>query len=207
MAEAYKTIRQEGLDEFTVSRSRFIGCAAPITSEEDALALIDKVGKTYRDASHHVWAYTLGADRERCSDDGEPRGTAGLPVLEVIRKEGLRNVAVVVTRYFGGIKLGAGGLIRAYTHGAAIALEAGEIIERRPFLVCDVRVEYAAADRLRRELERRGYLLREPVYADRVTVTVLVPPDEEEALSALVADLTAGRGVMLAGPIKYQDIS
>ena len=203
MAEAYKTIRQEGLDEFTVSRSRFIGKAAPITSEEDALALIDQAGKMYRDATHHVWAYTLGADRERYSDDGEPRGTAGIPVLEVIRKAGLRNVVVVVTRYFGGVKLGAGGLIRAYTHGAAIALEAGEIIERRPYLSCDIRVEYAVAEKLRRELEHRGYLLRDLTYADQVTVTVLVPPDEEEALSALVADLTAGRGVLLTGPVEY----
>jgi uncharacterized YigZ family protein len=118
MGEIYKTLQQEGRDEFTVSHSRFIGHATPVSAENDALAFIEKIRKSHWDATHNVWAYVFGTARERFSDDGEPRGTAGIPVLEVIRKEGLRDLAVVVTRYFGGIKLGAGGLVRAYTNGA-----------------------------------------------------------------------------------------
>ena len=205
MHESYLTILREGLDEFTVSRSRFIGQAKPVSTDEAALAFIGQIRKSYGDASHHVWAYILGPSIERYSDDGEPQGTAGVPVLEVVRKEKLRDVAVVVTRYFGGVKLGAGGLVRAYSHGAKIALEAGKIIERRLFHSFDVQTDYAFADKCRREISRKGYRIKNTVYLDQVTFTVLVPPEEQGELRKLAADLTAGCAVLRPGPNEYLD--
>ena len=205
MADAYKTIQQEGGNEFILSRSRFISRAKPVGAEEEALAFIEKMRKAYRDASHTVWAYALRTGRERFDDDGEPRGTAGIPVLEVIRKEELQDLAVVVTRYFGGVKLGASGLIRAYTRGAKIAVEAGIIIRRRPYLSFKVSAGYHFAERLIREYDRKGFRLIHTTYTDLVTLTVLAPPEETDNLRMLTAECTAGQGVILAGTAEYLD--
>ena len=205
MIDTYRTIRQEGRDEYVVSRSRFIGWSKPISAEEEALAFIEQIRKMHRDASHNVWAYAFGSDRERFSDDGEPQGTAGIPVLEVIRKEALHNVAVVVTRYFGGVKLGASGLVRAYTHSAKAALDAGVLIERRPFLSFQILADYAFAEKLRRAFPRQGYTLQNTEYRDQVSLTVLIPPGEELALRALAAEVTAGQAQVLQGPDAFQD--
>ena len=128
----YKTLAKAGSDEIIIEKSRFIGYCAPVSSEEEALEFIEKIKKKHYDATHNVFAYVVGLDNniQRYNDDGEPSGTAGVPILEVIKKEDLRNVVIVVTRYFGGIKLGTGGLIRAYTKGAKIALDAGIIIKK-----------------------------------------------------------------------------
>jgi len=205
MGDVYYTILQEGRDEFTISRSRFICRSAPVSTEEEALTYIDRIRKEHWDANHNVWAYVLGSQKERYSDDGEPKGTAGIPALEVIRKEGLRDALVVVTRYFGGIKLGAGGLTRAYAQGAKIALQAGKIIERRPFSLCSVTVEYALAGRLKREFSSRNYILKDTIYLDQVTLIVLVPPEQQEPLNAIVAEVTAGKGVLAAKGEEYLD--
>ena len=129
----YKTLAKAGSDEIIIEKSRFIGYCAPVSSEEEALEFIEKIKKKHYDATHNVFAYVVGLDNniQRYNDDGEPSGTAGVPILEVIKKEDLRNVVIVVTRYFGGIKLGTGGLIRAYTKGAKIALDAGIIIKKK----------------------------------------------------------------------------
>ena len=203
ITKAYKTIQQEGCDEFIVSRSRFIGSAKPVSVEKDALEFIEKIKKSHYDARHNVWAYVLGSSRERYSDDGEPQGTAGLPVLDLIRKEKLRDLVVVVTRYFGGILLGKGGLVRAYSQGARIALDAGKIIEKRAYLTFNIETEYALAGKFQREFDKRGYHLKNTIYAEKVTLTVLVPPDEEDKLKVLTADFTAGTGSLLAGPEEY----
>jgi len=203
MAKIYKTLLQEGRGEFSVSRSRFIGWAKPVSAEKDALTFIEKISKSHRDANHNVWAYVLGTAKERYSDDGEPQGTAGLPVLDLIRKEELRDLVVMVTRYFGGVKLGTGGLVRAYTQSAKIALDAGKIIERRPYLSFDIETEYALADKFQREFDRRGYRLKNKVYLEKVLLTVLVPPEESEALEKLTAEFTAGTGSLTAGLEEY----
>ena len=205
MGVAYKTIRQEGRDEIVISRSRFICRAKPFTAEEDAVSYLEKIRKEHWDASHNVWAYVLGASKERYSDDGEPQGTAGIPVLDVLRKEGLQDVIVVVTRYFGGTKLGAGGLVRAYTQGAKAALDCGIIIQRRPYLSFDVTVDYAIAEKFRRELGNRGYIVKNTAYLDFVTLTILIPPEENDQLHALTAELTAGRSLPVAGDEEYLD--
>lgn len=145
MAEgSYKTVRQPGADEFIEKRSRFIGSAAPVTSEKEALDFIAQKKAEYWDANHNVYAYILREGNiQRFSDDGEPQGTAGIPVLEVIKKGNITDVVVVVTRYFGGILLGAGGLVRAYSHGAKIGVEAAEIKHMRPAYTVELDTDYS----------------------------------------------------------------
>ena len=128
----YKTLHEFGMDEIIIEKSTFIGYAKPIKTEEEAIEFINEIKKKHKDATHNVWAYTVGKTMniQRYSDDGEPQGTAGIPTLEVIKKEDLRDVVVVVTRYFGGVKLGAGGLVRAYTKGAKIGIDAAKVIEK-----------------------------------------------------------------------------
>ena len=203
MDEAYQTILQEGCGEFTLSRSRFIGWAKPISTEEDARFFIEGIRKQHWDASHHAWAYVLSPAKLRYSDDGEPQGTAGLPILDILRKEGLREVALVVTRYFGGVKLGTGGLARAYAKGAKTALEAGKVIWRRPYLSCSIRVAYAAAKALEREFDRKGYIRENTAYAEQVTISVFVPPDEEGIWQSLAMELTSGQCVFLPSRVEY----
>ena len=123
----YITLNQRAQDEFVERKSRFIGTATPVSTQEEAIAFIDEMRSKYWDATHNVYAYILRDGTKRYSDDGEPQGTAGVPVLDVLQKEGLTDLCVVVTRYFGGILLGAGGLVRAYSHGAKIAVDAAGI--------------------------------------------------------------------------------
>lgn len=205
MLSEYKTILTDGRDEFIVSRSRFIGWAKPVSTEEEALSFIEEIKKKHWDATHNVWAYVLGpgGNTQRYSDDGEPQGTAGIPALEVIRKEGLRNVAVVVTRYFGGVKLGAGGLVRAYTQGAKIGLEAGRIITRKPYLTRFVETEYSFVGKFQREFQQREYLIRDTIYGQNVTFQVLAPPEGLEALESFVREATAGQAILREGPEVY----
>lgn len=122
--EEYVTVAGEARDEFVERRSRFIGHIVPVETEEEAMAFVARLKTEFWDATHNVYAYRLRDGAQRFSDDGEPQGTAGIPVLEVLRKEGLTDAAVVVTRYFGGVLLGAGGLVRAYSHGAKLAVDA-----------------------------------------------------------------------------------
>ena len=126
---SYKTTRQRAQDEFIVNKSRFIGYACPCETEEEALAFLKEIREKHRDATHNCYAYAIGANAGimRYSDDGEPGGTAGLPMMEVLKSRGVVNCCVVVTRYFGGVLLGAGGLVRAYTKGCAIALNAAQV--------------------------------------------------------------------------------
>ena len=144
MLKTYRTVEQLGQDEVVIEKSTFIGYARPVENEEAALAFIQEIKKKHRDATHNVPAYVLGEHNEvqRCNDDGEPSGTAGVPVLEVLKKENVRNVAIVVTRYFGGIKLGTGGLVRAYTKGAKVALESAKIITRVLYQTVIISVDY-----------------------------------------------------------------
>ena len=150
MDKIYRTIYTYGEEETIINKSRFIGYAMPIETEEEALEFIEKIKTKHRDATHNVYAYVLGKDSnaQRFSDDGEPSGTAGIPVLEVIKKENLRNVVVVVTRYFGGIKLGTGGLIRAYTRGAKIGLDAGTIVDMVLHSRIKIRIDYTLYGRI-----------------------------------------------------------
>jgi len=206
MQKAYKTLKQEGQGEFLVSRSRFIGNAKPVSAEKDALAYIEKISKSHWVANHNSWAYVLRSGRERYSDDGEPQGTAGMPILDLIRKQVLYDLVVVVTRYFGGVKLGTGGLVRSYTQGARVAIDAGKIIERKPYISFDIETEYAHVGKFQREFERRAYLLKKTNYEEKVILTVLIPPEEKETLRDLAAEFTAGQGVLFEGQEEFVEV-
>ena len=197
----YITLLRPGIAEFTVQRSRFIAQAAPAADEAAAQAFLQRVRKEYYDARHNCSAWVLEADgsRQRSSDDGEPGGTAGMPILEVIRRRGVTNCVVVVTRYFGGIKLGAGGLTRAYSHAAAIGLDAAVLAEVRTMRRLAVTVAYPLLEPLERWLRQDGVDREETLYAEDVTLNLLVEPEKMAAIQAAVTDRTAGRARMEAG--------
>ena len=198
MDNVYRTIHRYGEDEIVINKSRFIGYAMPIGSEDEALDFIDKIKSKHRDATHNVYAYVFGeySNVQRFSDDGEPSGTAGIPVLEVIKKEDLRNVVVVVTRYFGGIKLGTGGLIRAYTKGAKIGLEAGIIIDKVLHTKLKVRIDYTIYGTMENYLMTNGYLVDGVVYDDAVNIYVYIKFSEIDNFKKTVADITSGDGII-----------
>ena len=179
--------------EFVEKRSRFIGHVWPVESEEEARSHIEAMKKKYYDARHNCWCYRLKEGGvERYSDDGEPQGTAGQPMLNVFQREEVVNVCCVVTRYFGGVLLGAGGLVRAYTQSAKAALDAAGISVVRRWVDVAVPCPYAFFDRVRLEIEAQGGVLGEVEYAADVTVHALLPEGNVEAFSARLPALTAG---------------
>ena len=181
-----------GEAEFTEKRSRFLGHVRPVETEEQALDFIAAMKKEYYDARHNCWCYILRGGPERYSDDGEPQGTAGIPMLEVFRREGVCNLVCVVTRYFGGVLLGAGGLLRAYTRSAKDALDAAGISVVRPWVEADIPCSYAMAERLKGELPALGAIVQDMEYAQDVTIKVLVPKENFAALSERIFDVSCG---------------
>ncbi len=198
MDNIYRTIYGYGEEEVIINKSRFIGYAMPIKSEEEALDFIEKIKTKHRDATHNVYAYVCGENSniQRFSDDGEPSGTAGIPALEVIKKEDLRNVVVVVTRYFGGVKLGAGGLIRAYTRGAKIGLEAGIIVDRVLHIKFKIRIDYTSYGMVENYLMSKGYIIDDVVYDDAVNIYVYAKFSEVDLFKSMITDLTSGNAVI-----------
>ena len=179
--------------EFEEKRSRFISHVFLVESEAEARARIDEMKKKYYDARHNCWCYVLHEGGVvRYGDDGEPQGTAGQPMLNVFEREGIENVLCVVTRYFGGILLGAGGLCRAYTKAAKDALDDAGISELRPWSVLHLACPYALFERVKLELEKRGGLLRDTDYGAEIAMTVLLPEPEEAAFAAALRELSAG---------------
>ncbi|MCD1259463.1 YigZ family protein [Paenibacillus athensensis] len=202
---AYKTVQAYGAAEIVIKRSRFIGHARPVASEEEALRFIGEIKKQHGTATHNCSAYVIGErdQIQKQSDDGEPSGTAGKPILEVIKHQGLKNVAVVVTRYFGGIMLGAGGLIRAYTDGAVTGIEAAQpvyMVSHRRILV---EVDYTWYGKLENELRGRGLLLGETSFTDKVCVECLPLSEEADALTVWLTDLTQGQAELTIGEDAY----
>lgn len=179
--------------ELVEKRSRFIGHVWPVESEEQAREYIEQMKKKYHDARHNCWCYRLKEGGvERYSDDGEPQGTAGQPMLGVFQKEGVTNVVCVVTRYFGGILLGAGGLVRAYTQSAKDALDAAGISVVRRWVEVSAVCSYSLFERMKLEVDAVGGVLGDVEYAADVTVHALLPEGAVEDFSARVVELTAG---------------
>lgn len=201
----YRTLHEFGTDEITIEKSVFIGYAKPIKSEEEALEFINEIKKKHKDATHNVWAYTVGKNMniQRYSDDGEPQGTAGIPTLEVIKKEDLRDVVVVVTRYFGGTKLGAGGLVRAYTKGAKLGLESGKIIYKVMYQEVKVKIDYTQLGKVQNELMNLGYFIKDTVYEDNVEIVVYSRLEDVDKLSEKMIDITSGTGKIVLGEEFY----
>lgn len=181
-----------GEAEFTEKRSRFLGHVRPAESEEEARAFIAEMKKEYYDARHNCWCYILRGGVERYSDDGEPQGTAGIPMLEVFRREGVYNAVCVVTRYFGGVLLGAGGLLRAYTKSTKDALDAAGISAVRRWLCYDLPCSYSAAERMKLEIAACGGVVADMEYGAAVTIKALVPESRGEDFKARIFDLSNG---------------
>lgn len=191
--EYYVPFLDRAEDEFVEKKSRFIGRAYRVETEEEAQSILDELRKKYWDASHNVYAYSLLGGTTRCSDDGEPSGTAGRPTLEVITREGITNVLVVVTRYFGGTLLGAGGLIRAYAHSAKIALDAAGVAAMRRVVNYSIRVDYTFFERIKLEVEAAGGEVTNVEYADAVMLELWIPDGGEAEFERRMTELTAGR--------------
>ena len=201
----YKTLHKFGVDEYIVEKSTFIGYAKPIKTEEEAIEFINEIKKKHKDATHNVWAYTIGENMniQRYSDDGEPQGTAGIPTLEVIKKEALRDVVVVVTRYFGGIKLGAGGLVRAYTKGAKVGIEAGIVIEKVKYSEVKIKIEYTQLGRIQNEIMNLGFKVKDTIYSEDVELIVYVRNEEAKSLMDRIIDITSGTADVSLGEEYY----
>lgn len=202
---SYKTLHKFGVDEYIVEKSTFIGYAKPIKTEEEAIAFVNEIKKKHKNATHNVWAYTVGENMniQRYSDDGEPQGTAGIPTLEVIKKEDLRDVVVVVTRYFGGIKLGAGGLVRAYTKGAKVGIEAGIVIEKVKYTEVKIKIEYTQLGKIQNEIMNLGFTVKDTIYSDDVEIIVYSKVEEVESLKDRIIDITSGTADVSLGDEYY----
>jgi len=195
-SQFFTTVRQAARAEFEEKRSVFIGHVMRTDTEEEAQSFIKKIKKEYADATHNVSAYLMqGEIVARYSDDGEPQGTAGMPVLDVIRKSGVRNVCVVVTRYFGGTLLGAGGLVRAYSHAASLAIEAAGIITYEPYAEFELRCGYSEYQKYSVLLATANAVIDGVDYAEDVCVRFAVKNSEKEALVAKIVETGYGKDV------------
>lgn len=193
----YRTLREQVRVRFVVKSSRFIATAAPVESEEQAGLFIDGIRTEFPDATHHTHAYRIGAGGslvERAYDDREPAGTAGLPMLQLLQGKGLSDAAVVGTRYFGGIKLGIGGLMRAYRHCARACIEQGSLVERERLYHCSMTVAYGDIGALMRQLETFGAAIIASDYAAEATVTASLPYRFAGTMHKRFMELTRGGG-------------
>lgn len=193
--EDYIVLKEGGCGELVEKKSRFIATLFPVTSEEEAAAFIEETKKKYWDARHNCSAFVIGPNAEltRCSDDGEPSGTAGRPMLEVLLSEGVRNVAVVVTRYFGGTMLGTGGLVRAYTQAVKEGLKNSKTAKMYYGMEIVMHTDYNGVGKILYLLEKQGLKVRNAEYAQAVTLTVTVPAKKKAGLIKEVTQATGGK--------------
>lgn len=191
----YKTTAENGTASYEIQKSRFIAYTSHVETEAEARDFVTAIKKKHFDARHNCSAWVLGADssQQKSNDDGEPGGTAGNPILESIKQHGLTNVVVVVTRYFGGIKLGAGGLIRAYSHTASLGLEATPCLEVKPFCLMEAEMDYSLLGTVENWIRNEELRTGETAYLDKVTVRLLVEPADCEAISTELTNLTAAQ--------------
>lgn len=191
----YKTLIREASDEFIVHKSRFIGHGRPVQTQEEALEFLARKRAEYKDATHNCYAYIVGTNMGimRYSDDGEPSGTAGMPIIEVLKARGVTNCAVVVTRYFGGILLGAGGLVRAYSKGASLALEAAGVGVMYPTKRVLVDIAYPQLSRFEHMLKAEPVQVEEKTFADTITFTIVVKAQDAPKFAADLLAMSDGR--------------
>lgn len=205
MLPEYKTVYRGGEGEITEKKSRFIANVVPVSSEEEAEEFIESMKKKYWDARHNCYAYIIGERGEikRFSDDGEPGGTAGKPILEVLAGEGITNAAIVVTRYFGGTLLGTGGLVRAYGAAAKAGLSASAVINKIPGMRLSITTDYTGLGKLQYLLGQRGITVLDTVYTDKVEMEALVSLKEGAAVKAEITEGTNGQAVLQEGEPCY----
>jgi len=195
MRKGYKTLLKEASDEVIINKSRFIGYAMPVQTVEEALAFLDRIRTRHRDATHNCYAYIIGqnAGVMRYSDDGEPGGTAGMPIIEVMKARGVVDCAVVVTRYFGGVLLGAGGLVRAYSHTCALALNAAQVCEMHPTETWLFEVAYPLWDKVQHAFKALPVRLESTEFTAAVAFELSVKSEDSEAVRAELVRVTDGR--------------
>ena len=189
--DEYLVPTQYGEDEFVENKSRFIGRVWPVETEEEALARIQQMKKQHYDATHNCWAYIIRDGAVRFSDDGEPGGTAGMPMIQVLQREGLHNIVCVVTRYFGGILLGARGLVRAYTKGAKITVDAAGKSMKRVWSVLYVPCPYSFYERVKLEVEAFGGMIRNTDFGAEVELEILVPQAQAQPFLDRLIDMSS----------------
>lgn len=191
----YLTLHSFQSDEIVIRRSRFIAWGTPVATEEEALAVLENIRGEHPQATHHCYAYRvgLGAETVRFNDDGEPAGTAGRPILEVLQRENLQNVLVVVTRYYGGTPLGAAGLVRAYAQSAKIAIDAARIVRHVLHTRLRCNVDYESIGRVQHALQQRDILVEDAEYGEEVLLQLLVGTGREEEIQAMLSELTNGQ--------------
>ncbi|MCX5138740.1 MULTISPECIES: YigZ family protein [unclassified Streptomyces] len=207
MQEQYRTVARAGVHETEINRSRFICALAPAATEQEAQDFVARIRREHPTASHNCFAYVIGADAsvQKASDDGEPGGTAGVPMLQMLTRREMRYVVAVVTRYYGGVKLGAGGLIRAYGGVVGEALDAIGTLTRQRFRIATVTVGHQRAGRLENELRATGRSVREVRYAEAVTIEIGLPDADVEDFRRWLADATAGEAELELGDEAYGD--
>ena len=200
----YRTLVKAAQDEFIVNKSRFIGHGRPCETEEEALAFLSEMRSKYKDATHNCYAYIIGANMGvmRYSDDGEPGGTAGMPIIEVMKARGVTNCAVVVTRYFGGILLGAGGLVRAYSQGAAMAINACGVGVMHPTARYLMEIPYPLLNRMDYFLKDEPVQVEDKTFTDVITYTLVIRARDEEAFLARLTNMSEGT----VEPLRYEEI-
>lgn len=195
----YRTAAKEASAENEIEKSRFIAYVRPVSTREEAEAFIKEIRARHRDATHNVPAMVIGDKMQIqwASDDGEPQGTSGAPMVQMLVSEGVTNVCIVVTRYFGGIKLGTGGLVRAYTKSAKLGLEAAGIRDVCERYFCDVQIEYSQYDVFQKQQEKGMFAIEAADYAEKVTLTLSCESEDEDELKKLISGLTQGGGKIL----------
>lgn len=195
MVTIYHTVRGYGQAELEINKSRFIAYVDRVTTEEAALAFIEKIRKHHWDATHNCAAYITGENdrQQKADDDGEPSGTAGRPILEVIKKSALSNTVVVITRYFGGIKLGAGGLVRAYGKSTTQGLAAAGIVQCQLHTRIAASFDYALLGTVENNLRNQHYQIADKLFTEQVTLSILAAAGEEDKLETKLTDWTSGR--------------
>ena len=208
MLDTYLTVQLQGQAELIIQKSRFIGHIKRTETEEEAQAFIKQVKKEHSQATHNCSAYLIGEHDQiqKANDDGEPSGTAGVPMLEVLKKNHLKDTTVVVTRYFGGIKLGAGGLIRAYSKATSEALKATGIVKRQLVKNIAITVDYPLLGKIENELRQEDHLITGIDYLEQVTVNVAVPVDQVETFTNWIVDLTSDQAKIEQDSDQYIEI-
>ncbi|WP_128896183.1 YigZ family protein [Longirhabdus pacifica] len=206
-SERYLAVKEASQTEIVIKKSRFICHAKPVSTEEEAMQFIESIRKNHWSATHNCFAYCIGQNDQlqKQSDDGEPSGTAGKPILEVIKNKRIKNVAIVVTRYFGGIMLGAGGLIRAYASGASAALESAGIIEKALHQQVTVTMDYTLLGKVENEVRNRNMMTEETLFTDKVTLICLPFYSEADNVIKWMTELTQGKAEIEKGKSYYID--
>lgn len=204
----YFTVKKEGSDEIIIQKSRFIGYVRRVETEEAAKTFIQEIKKKHHDATHNCSAYMIGEHDQiqKANDGGEPSGTAGVPMLEVLKKQGLKDTAVVITRYFGGIKLGAGGLIRAYGNTTSQAIQTTGIVKRQLVQGFSITVDYTLLGKLENVLRNSEHLLESINYLEQVECFVYVKKGNERAFQEWIIDLTNDQATTVAKDHAYIEI-